>query len=162
MDSDFRLGLRSSFNNVKVKKDDSEQVIVEPTTTVEIVIPKKVIVADKKETILESVKVDIIEQKEELEQEVTEKTEFDSMNLSEDEILEIKKLALKDIMESDLNVSELIDLVLLAKTGKAVKQKNFEPLVIREYLDMSGKITKTGRMYLEFDEVKERLRKLIK
>lgn len=162
MDSDFRLGLRSSFNNVKVKKDDSEQVIVEPTPTVEIVVPKKIIVEEKKETFIEPEKVKIDEKKEEIVQEVTEKTEFESMDLSEDELLEIKKLALKDIMETDLSVSELIDLVLLAKTGKTVKQKNFEPLVIREYVDMTGKMTKTGRMYLEFDEVKERLRKLIK
>lgn len=93
---------------------------------------------------------------------IDEKTEFDSLDITDDELLEIKKLALKDIIEQELNVSELIDLVLLAKTGKQVKQKNHENLVIREYVDIGGKITKNGRMYLEFDEVKERLRKLIK
>jgi len=97
MDSDFRLGLRSSFNNVKVKKDDSEQVIVEPTRTVDIVVPKKVIVEEKKETFIEPEKVKIDEKKEEIVPEVTEKTEFESMDLSEDELLEIKKLALKDL-----------------------------------------------------------------
>lgn len=159
MDSDFRIGLRSSFNKIKVKKDESEKVVVEPTPTVDIVVPKKVIVEYKQETIPEQV-AEVVEQKPV--QDISEKTEFNNMELSEDELLEIKKLALKDILETDLSISELIDLVLLAKAGKPVKQKNHEALVIREYVDISGKITKTGRMYLEFDEVKERLRKLIK
>lgn len=114
----------------------------------------------------EPVKIDIIvkveESKEVVPEVIDDKKEFDSMNLSESDLMEIKKLALKDIIESDLSVSELIDLVLLAKKGNKVKEKNFENLVIREYIDYDGKITKNGRMFLEFDETKERLRKLLK
>lgn len=93
---------------------------------------------------------------------LSEKEEFESLNLSKDDLLEIKKIALSDILSEDISISELVDLVLLQKTGKTVKEKNREGLLIREYVDREGKITKQGRLYLEFDETKERLQKLLK
>ena len=131
----------------KIVEDIEPQQVIEETTESEEPIIENV------ELPLENVPKIVV---------ISEKEQFDEMDLSGQELLEIKKLALKDIIETDLSLSELVDLVLLAKTGKKVKSKNVESLLIREYLDNSGKITKNGRMYLEFDDVKERLRTLIK
>jgi len=136
-----------------VKEEKVEESLVSIIT--QNVIPKEVSKKEPDEVIPPTPIIEKVE-------EIDEKKEFEEMQLTDIELLEIKKLALKDIIETDLNVSELIDLVLLSKSGKPVKQKNSENLMLREYIDYSGKITKNGRMYLEFDEVKQRLRNLIK
>lgn len=93
---------------------------------------------------------------------ITEKEEFESLKLSNDDLLEIKKIALAEILETDLSISELIDLVLLSKANKNVKEKNRDNLLIREFIEKDGKITKKGKFYLESDETKDRLKSLIK
>lgn len=93
---------------------------------------------------------------------ISEKDEFDSLNLSKEDLIEIKKIALSDILEQDISIPELVDLVLLSKANKPIKEKNKEGLLIREYVDREGKITRQGRLYLEFDETKDRLKKLLK
>lgn len=102
-----------------------------------------------------------VEEKEEI-IEISEKDEFNNLNLSKDDLLEIKKIALSDLLEQDISVSELVDLVLLSKTGKTIKEKNKDGLLIREYIDRDGKITRHGKLYLEFDETRNRLKNLLK
>ena len=104
----------------------------------------------------------IVEEPIKEEVQLSEKEEFNSLNLTNDDLMEIKKIALSDILEQDISVSELVDLVLLSKANKSVKEKNKDGLLIREYIDREGKITRQGRLYLEFDETRERLKKLLK
>lgn len=110
----------------------------------------------------ETIKKDVVIVTETIVPELSEKDEFDSLNLTNDDLMEIKKIALSDILEQDISVSELVDLVLLSKANKAIKEKNKDGLLIREYIDREGKITRQGRLYLEFDETRERLKKLLK
>lgn len=161
MESDFRTGFRNTVSHVKVKKDETPLIIetvVEPKKieVPKVELPEKII--EEKEVVKTEI---IVEEPKEVVQ-VTEQEEFESLDLNSEELMEIKKLALKDILSEDLAISELVDLVLLSKKNKPVKEKNFENLLIREYVDNDGKITKTGRMYLEFDDVKARLRKIVK
>ena len=150
----------TDYVNLKMKKPEPVSVINKIEETTEQIVHISIPVSD--------IKIEPPKEPTETEQtiheteQITEKTEFEDLDLTESELLAIKKLALKDILEEELSLSELIDLVLLAKTSKPVKAKNFENLVIREYIESDGKITKTGRMYLEFPETKERLRKVIK
>lgn len=123
----------------KPESETSEEIVVE--TKVDLVIPEE--------------KISPVEQ-------ISEKDEFVQLGLSTDELMEIKKIALSDILEQDITVSELVDLVLLSKSSKSVKDKNKDGLLIREYIDREGKITRQGRLYLEFDETRERLKKLLK
>ena len=139
MSRDFPL---DKFREFISKTEEKETKLEESSSlSVEEVVPK------------------IVEEKE---IQLSEKEEFESLKLSKDDLLEIKKIALSDILSEDINISELVDLVLLQKTGKSVKDKNKEGLLIREYIDRDGKITKQGRLYLEFDETKTRLQKLLK
>lgn len=103
-------------------------------------------------------------QKDEVVTEASDLEEFSELSesLSKDDLLEIKKHAMKEVLGEELSVSELIDLVLEMKKGKPVKVKNFDSLLIREYIDRNGKITRNGRNYLETDSVKERIRKLVR
>lgn len=78
MDSDFRLGLRSTFGNIKVKKEDVVPEKVEPKTAVEPIVEKVIIKEEK----LPETKVRPIETKVEIPEVVevpSEKTEFDSI-----------------------------------------------------------------------------------
>lgn len=126
----------------KPESETSEETVV--LTKVESVTPKE---PEELDSITES---------------ISEKDEFAQLGLSTDELMEIKKIALSDILEQDISVSELVDLVLLSKSSKSVKDKNKDGLLIREYIDRDGKITRQGRLYLEFDETRERLKKLLK
>lgn len=126
----------------KPESETSEETVV--LTKVESVTPKE---PEELDSITEN---------------ISEKDEFAQLGLSTDELMEIKKIALSDILEQDISVSELVDLVLLSKSSKSVKDKNKDGLLIREYIDRDGKITRQGRLYLEFDETRERLKKLLK
>lgn len=126
----------------KPESETSEETVV--LTKIESVTPKE---PEELDSITES---------------ISEKDEFAQLGLSTDELMEIKKIALSDILEQDISVSELVDLVLLSKSSKSVKDKNKDGLLIREYIDRDGKITRQGRLYLEFDETRERLKKLLK
>lgn len=92
---------------------------------------------------------------------INEKEEFKSLDLSKDDILSLKRLAFSDILQEDITISELVDLVLLSKSNKQVKSKNKDSLVIREYVDITGKITTKGKVYLEEDATKNRLKEIL-
>jgi hypothetical protein len=92
---------------------------------------------------------------------INEKEEFASLDLSKDDILSLKRLAFADILQEEITISELVDLVLLAKSNKEIKSKNRDSLYIREYVDTKGKITTKGKVYLEEDTTKTRLRDIL-
>lgn len=137
------------FREHLLKKKD-EETSVEPEKSQESVL-------ENKEEIPETAKPEEV-----VIEEITEKEEFNSLNLSSEDLMEIKKIALSDLLEQDITITELVDLVLLSKTGKKVKEKNKDGLLIREYIDRDGKITRSGKLYLEFDETRTRLKKLLK
>lgn len=108
---------------------------------------------EKEEKAEEQIKVE--------EKTINEKEEFNSLDLSKDDILSLKRLAFADILQEDITISELVDLVLLAKSNKTIKSKNKDSLFIREYIDRVGKITAKGKVYLEEDTTKNRLRDIL-
>lgn len=92
---------------------------------------------------------------------LNEKEEFEALDLSKNDLLELKKIAFSNLLQEDISISELVDLVLLSKTNKSIKQKNKDALVIREYVDMNGKITTKGKVYLEEESTKNRLKEIL-
>lgn len=94
---------------------------------------------------------------------VEEKKEFSlsQLNLSDNELLELKKVAYAGTIDENVTLSELIDLVLLAKAGKTIQEKNKESLLLKEYIDINNKITIKGKVLLEEDDTKERLREIL-
>lgn len=107
MESDFRTGFRNTVSHVKVKKDESPLIIetvVEPKKieVPKVELPEKII--EEKEVVKTEI---IVEESKEVVQ-VTEQEEFESLDLNSEELMEIKKLALKDILSEDLAISELV------------------------------------------------------
>lgn len=83
------------------------------------------------------------------------------LQLSEDDILSIKTIAYSDLKEKELTMNELLEFVLYSTRKKKLSGKFKESLYIREMIDIEGKITKTGKIYLELDETKQRLIKYL-
>ena len=132
-----------------LKPKEIEKVVEETITFPELEEPK----IEKKE--VEEIK------EEPKEKTLNEKEEFEMLELSKNDLLELKKIAFSDILQEDITISELVDLVLLSKSGKSVKAKNKDSLVIREYVDINGKITTKGKVYLEEETTKNRLRDIL-
>ena len=168
MNTTYRDGFRQIL---KTKKDDKKKVVVE---TIEKEVPKEpedfIPVEDPVNPPIDNpIKLEaqpegtivIINDPVLPMSIIPEPEEFVSLELTESELNNIKSVAYSDLRDKELTVSEVVDLVLLAKSGKAVKEKNKEGLLIREMIDARGKITKTGKIYLELDETKNRLIKLL-
>lgn len=104
---------------------------------------------------------EIVELPKEQPKPLNEKEEFAKLDLSKDDLLELKKIAFVDMLQEDISISELVDLVLLAKSNKEIKTKNRDALCLREYVDVKGKITTKGKVYLEEDATKNRLKEIL-
>lgn len=83
------------------------------------------------------------------------------LNLSSKELLELKKVAYSGTIDETVTLSELIDLVLFAKTGKQIQNKNKDSLLLKEYIDIENKLTAKGKVLLEEDDTKSRLREIL-
>ena len=83
------------------------------------------------------------------------------LNLSSKELLELKKVAYSGTIDETVTLSELIDLVLFAKTGKPIQTKNKDSLLLKEYIDIDNKLTAKGKVLLEEDDTKSRLREIL-
>lgn len=83
------------------------------------------------------------------------------LNLSSKELLELKKVAYSGTIDETVTLSELIDLVLFAKTGKQIQNKNKDSLLLKEYIDIENKLTTKGKVLLEEDDTKSRLREIL-
>jgi hypothetical protein len=152
----FRSFLTPKKEELKeiVKPKEIEKVVEETITFPELEEPK----IEKKEIVEEIVEEIKEEPKEKT---LNEKEEFEMLELSKNDLLELKKIAFSDILQEDITISELVDLVLLSKSGKSVKAKNKDSLVIREYVDINGKITTKGKVYLEEETTKNRLKEIL-
>jgi hypothetical protein len=153
-----------AFDSKAFRNFLSPKKMVVETPEVILDLPSKLEEVEVKEEVVESIVEEIVEEnKEEKEdiQIVTEKEEFEALNLSKNELLELKKIAFADILQEDITISELVDLVLLSKSGKEIKSKNRDSLIIREYVDIKGKITTKGKVYLEEETTKNRLREIL-
>lgn len=145
------------------KKDEPKIAIIQEKEEVKLDLEelKEIEVVPEIVKIVEEVKEEIKEENVKEEVKLNEREEFEKLDLSKDELLELKKIAFVDILNEDLSISELVDLVLLAKSSKTVKAKNRDALVLREYVDVKGKITTRGKVYLEEESTKIRLRDLL-
>lgn len=82
---------------------------------------------------------------------------FESLELSEKDMKVLKTITLSE----EISLSALINLVLREKAGNAIKDENKEELEMRGYITEKSNITDAGKAYIETDEVKERLNKLL-
>lgn len=83
--------------------------------------------------------------------------ELDKINLSEDDKKALKLYAINE----DLSVGALVSFVLNEKVSKPIPDKFLFDLKIRNYIDEGCKITNDGKKYLESDETKNRVLKII-
>ena len=89
--------------------------------------------------------------------EKTEQEQFNGYGLTESDIKVLKA----NVLSEDVPVPALINLVLREKAGNVIKEENKEDLLLREYINESGNVTEKGKEYINSDEVKEKLSKLL-
>lgn len=85
------------------------------------------------------------------------KKELEKVVLSEDDKKALKLYAVNE----DLSVGALVSFVLNEKVSKPIPDKFKFDLKIRNYIDEDGKITSDGKKYLESDDTKNRILKII-
>lgn len=100
---------------------------------------------------------DYMEKSKEVEQTVSEKEIFNSLELNENELRALKST----IISKDLTIPALVNLVLREKNGNIIKEENKEELLIRGFINESGNITEEGKLHIESDEIKEKLNRLL-
>lgn len=167
------INYREGFRQILKSKKESEKVVVEtpveevkPTPVEDDFIPvedplrppvdNKIVLVPEPEGVITIVNDPVLPI-----EIIPDPDQFVTLELTEGDLNSIKSVAYSDLKDKELTVSELVDLVLLSKSNKPVKEKNKEGLLIRELVDIRGKITKTGKIYLELDETKTRLIKLL-
>ncbi len=168
------INYREGFRQILKSKKESEKVVVEtPVEDVKIIpvveddfipvedplrppVDNKIVLVPEPEGVITIVNDPVLPI-----QIIPDPDQFVTLELTEGDLNSIKSVAYSDLKDKELTVSELVDLVLLAKSNKPVKENNKEGLLIRELVDIRGKITKTGKIYLELDETKTRLIKLL-
>jgi hypothetical protein len=138
---------KAAFRSFLTPKKEEPKEILKPKE-IEKVVEETITFPELEEPKIEKKEVEEIKE-EPKEKTLNEKEEFEMLELSKNDLLELKKIAFSDILQEDITISELVDLVLLSKSGKSVKAKNKDSLVIREYVDINGKITTKGKVYLE-------------
>lgn len=87
----------------------------------------------------------------------TDSEQFKSLELSEKD----KHVLKSTTINSEPTVSALVNLVLREKAGNVIKEENREYLFLRGFISENDNITRAGKDYIETDEVKERLNKLL-
>lgn len=85
------------------------------------------------------------------------KKELDKVVLSEDDKKALKLYAVNE----DLSVGALVSFVLNEKVAKPIPDKFKFDLKIRNYIDEDCKITDEGKKYLDSEETKNRVLKII-
>ena len=101
---------------------------------------------------------EFIQYKESLEEKKTQKEreKFKNLNLDESEVKDLKLF-----VSSEVSVHGLISLFFLEKRDHPINESVKEELQIRKYIDESEKITTEGLKFLNSEDVKKRLEKLI-
>ena len=89
--------------------------------------------------------------------EKTEQELFNSLELSENDIKVLKS----NILSEEVPIPALVNLILREKAGKVIKEENKEDLLLRELISENGNVTDKGREYINSDEIKEKLSKLL-
>jgi len=82
---------------------------------------------------------------------------FESLELTEKE----KRILKATVLNEELSIPSLVNIILRDKAGNVIKEENKEELLIREFITENGNITEKGKAYIESEEVKERLNKLL-
>jgi len=82
---------------------------------------------------------------------------FESLDLTEKE----KRILKATVLNEELSIPSLVNIILRDKAGNVIKEENKEELLIREFITENGNITEKGKAYIESEEVKERLNKLL-
>lgn len=95
--------------------------------------------------------------KNELLRKKSDEEQFDEIDLTLEEIQILKV----KVLEEQISIPCLVDLVLLEKAGRDIKKENKKELLLRGYIDRSLKITEAGKTFVESEEVKDRLGKLL-
>jgi len=82
---------------------------------------------------------------------------FSDLELDESDLNALKTMTLTP----EPTLSALINLVLRERAGRVIKEENKEELLLRNFINEKGNITIEGKTYIETEEVKNRLNKLL-
>lgn len=83
--------------------------------------------------------------------------EEEKLTLSEKEIKALRFYS----TDEDLSIPALVSLVLKDKAKKSVKESYLYDLQLRELVDKDGEITDDGKLYLESEHTKKRIKDLL-
>ena len=81
----------------------------------------------------------------------------EKLTLSEKEIKALRFYS----TDEDLSIPALVSLVLKDKAKKSVKESYLYDLQLRELVDKDGEITDDGKLYLESEHTKKRIKDLL-
>lgn len=81
----------------------------------------------------------------------------------EDKLVVTEKDAkvLRLYINEDISIPVLVSLVLSDKIKKPIKESHLYDLQLREFVDSEGVILEKGKLYLEKDETKARIKELL-
>jgi len=88
---------------------------------------------------------------------LSDKQQFNDLDLNEKDLRAIQTVCL----ESNISIAALINLILRHKNGNVIKEENREELLIRGLIKENDDVSEAGEIYIESDEVKERLKKIL-
>ena len=97
-------------------------------------------------------KFQVVSETKDVEAKVEEK-----LTLSEKEIKALRFYS----TDEDLSIPALVSLVLKDKAKKSVKESYLYDLQLRELVDKDGEITDDGKLYLESEHTKKRIKDLL-
>ena len=97
-------------------------------------------------------KFQVVSETKDVEAKVEEK-----LTLSEKEIKALRFYS----TDEDLSIPALVSLVLKDKAKKSVKESYLYDLQLRELVDNDGEITDDGKLYLESEHTKKRIKDLL-
>jgi len=82
---------------------------------------------------------------------------FKSLELTENDLKTLKF----STISKEISVSALINLILQEKAGNIIKEENKEELIFRGFITKNGNITESGKLYIETEEVRIKIDKLL-